>query len=276
MAFSDAVRFRPPVCRAIFRAEGGREFRRFAQAQDHIRLIGQFVGIVEIPLPKFAAVVDHARFVAELRMQRTLDHGQQLFAVPAHQRVVAGPIAVISQQVHEFAHLVELLHVGRVETAADHRRALLVDHFLEKVLDRFASQLEMAGVQRAERGGRAIADPLAPVLEDARIHRAVVGNHSMQPESCLVENLLHGPVFGIDGGNADPIIAKGRFCFGCILVGERFRQFRERFRFVGQNPGNQIGFDGYRPVLTYGEGADFHTAFFFVDSQRQRTGNRQP
>ena len=92
--------------------------------EDDVGLIGQLVGVVEGPLPELAAVVDHTGASRNRGCERPLDHGQQELAVLADQAVVAGPVAKVAQAMQQLAHLVELLAVGRIEAARDHRRPL--------------------------------------------------------------------------------------------------------------------------------------------------------
>ncbi len=90
----DAVGLGPPPRHAIFRAQGRRQLRRFAQREDDIGLVGQLVAVLQGALPELAPVMHHAGVVAELRLERALDHGEEQLAMLADERIIAGPIPV--------------------------------------------------------------------------------------------------------------------------------------------------------------------------------------
>ena len=176
-----------PPRHTILRAQGGRQFHRFAQREDDVGLVSQLVGILECALPELAPVMDHARVVAELRLERALHHLEEQLAMLADQGVIARPIPVAAEQVEQLPRLVKLLEVGLIEPPADHGHPVLGDHLGEDVLEDAVRRLELSGVQRAEGGIGAVPNPLPAVFEDAGVHRAIRADHPRQPEAGLVE-----------------------------------------------------------------------------------------
>ena len=69
--------------------------------------------------------MDHARVVAELRLERALDHLEEQLAMLADQGIIACPIPVAAEQVEQLTRLVELFAVGLIEALADHGHPVL-------------------------------------------------------------------------------------------------------------------------------------------------------